>query len=107
MRHRTQGGLMRNQIHTPAGAPTNFKLADVTLDELEFPPPRWPDPLLYFLEVPLFARLKIVQPNDVLVQLEQTLGDVRADKPGGAGDEPDFGLPFQFGSQFFVGSHLT
>ena len=106
-RHRTQRGLMQNQIHAPAGALTEFEVADVTLNEFEIPPPRWPDQLPYFPKVPFFAGLKIVHPDDVLVELEKGLNDVRADKPRGASDEPGFGPPRHFGSQFFVGRHLN
>ena len=81
-------------------------MTNVSLDEFEVFPPRRSDQSFCFVEVLFVARGKVVQTDDFLAELEQGFDYVRADEPGGARDEPGFGLTLQFGSQFFVGSHL-
>src|SRR5436190_19897173 len=98
---------MQHEIHSLTGALADFEVPDVALDEFELAPLRWRDELPHLLKIALRTRRKIVQSADLLIELEQGLNDVRPDKPGGPGDEPGSGRFFQFGSQFFIGSHVT
>src|SRR2546429_289193 len=98
---------MQHQIHSLTGALTDSQVPDVALDEFELAPLRWRDEPPYLLKIFVLTRRKIVQSADLLIELEQGFDEVRPDKPGGAGDEPGSRRPFQFGSQFFIGSHVT
>ena len=98
---------MQNELHAPTGAPTDFEVADVTLDKREIPPLRWHDELPDLVKVPFRARREIVQSDDPLAELEQGLHEVRTDEPGGAGDKPGFWLALQSCPESFVGSHLN
>ena len=85
---RAERRLMQHVIDALAGASAVIERADVALDEGEPRPLRRLDQRLHFIEIALIAGREIVEPHHALIELEQRLQQIRADKAGDAGDQP-------------------
>ena len=82
---------MEDIIDVFAHAPTGLEIPDITLDESKVLPRVGTYQAPHFLEVLGFPGRQVVQANDSLVQAEQILHKMRADKAGSPGNQPPFG----------------
>src|SRR5260221_461768 len=87
-RHAAAGRLMQDDVRAPAGAAALIERADIALDEVETFPAARLYARLYLGQVVPVAGREIVQAGHVLIQLQEGLHEMRADEPGGTGDQP-------------------
>src|SRR5690349_2576815 len=79
-RYRSESRLVQYIIDILACLLAGFQLADIAFKEVEVEPGLLTDQFPYLIEILPVARRKIVQPNHFLVQPEQGLQQIRADK---------------------------
>lgn len=57
------------------------------------------------VDVALVPALEIVEPDDMLSELDERFGDVRADETGGAGNQPTTRIVAEVGPHGFITTH--
>ena len=105
--HRAQGGVVQHAVHAVAGTPAIGDVAYVALDVRVVAPRRGAHRLSHLIQIVGVTGCVIIEPHDLLAQLEQCLQKIGADKTGDAGDEPAQRAPSQLLLDFLIsGNHL-
>jgi hypothetical protein len=96
---------MQDIINAFARPATIFKHAYVPANEVKPRPLGFRHKLLHFVEVVAMTGRKIIQPDHTLIQSQQSLKKIRADKASDAGYQPSFWTVDEFTTQIFVSCH--
>src|SRR5690606_7936066 len=87
-RHGAERRLVQHAIHALAGLGADLGIADVSEEEAEAGSPLLAHRPDHLLDVLPEAGGEVVETDDLLVELEQHLHEVRSDEAGGAGHQP-------------------
>ena len=90
-RHRPERRLMQDEIHARARLAAGGQVANIPFQESKPRPLRRAHQRLDLLQVLLLAGREIVQADHPLVQLQQSLQQVRADEPRDTRHQPCLG----------------
>jgi hypothetical protein len=94
---------MQHKVHSGARAAAGRQVTDITLYESKPSPLPRSYALPHRLQVAAITGREIIQPNHALIQLKQTLQQVRANESGYSGHEPHVWSPLELFLQLFVG----
>jgi hypothetical protein len=93
--HRSEGGLVQDEVNAVTGFPARLKVAYVAFDKGEALPLGGRNKRLDFIQIVLMTSGEIVQADDGLVELQQGLEKIGPDEPCHPGDEPVPWVRFQ------------
>ena len=106
-RHAAERGLMQDVIDAFAGAATIIQVRMSPSMKRNLPTGPDSTSVLNFIEIALVSGREIVQPHHALIELEQSLQQIRADEAGDAGDQPGFRALEQLLAKLFVRAHRS
>jgi hypothetical protein len=92
---RTQGSLVEDIVCFLTGPVAGIEVPNIALDESERRPLARLDRSLYVVEIAPGTRGEVIQTYNALIEFEQRLQEIRANKPGDSGDEPGLRRGFQ------------
>ena len=87
-RNGAERGLVQHDVDAAACVAARLQVHDVRFDESMPAPGCGTDRNFYLVEVGAMSGCKIVEANDVLIELQQRLDEMRADESRTARDEP-------------------
>jgi len=94
---------MQDKIDLPASMMASAKITDVCFYEIELLPLSGRYQRFDFIKVSAVSSGKIIQPDDRLIELEQSFNQMRPDKSGAPGHQPTRRLQLQASTKLFKG----